>query len=339
MARSVTTQEQFNTFHSIDRDVYAILTIILCRDPLECMQIMAFWMWIENLCISEVINTILSLPWALISALADEAAICLDCINSDVSVPSSVESTDGGIPLTVAVLDKDYISLPYFLKHRVEARAKIANEHNVVCVQALSDIMQMVIEENARQVAEAAAARQMVSSSPIGVQHIIGPMGGMALYPPKRYVYMMYVCVYREQEHGRNNEEMTLGDNRTMFATFSKGYPVVARELKEFLIRNFGADCMESLHMQEVVPPKQALYARIVFKYGSTMDRILNGVNKAKFNINGKHVWVRKYVPYNKRTANAPRSSSGLDNNTPKSSTTSTPIGSTSTDTSTSTTN
>ncbi|CAN1290730.1 hypothetical protein LINPERPRIM_LOCUS20824 [Linum perenne] len=327
MGRPVTTHEQFTTFHSIDRDVYTILTMILCRDPVECMQIMAFWMWLENLCISEVVNTILSLPWAIISALADEATICLNCINSDVYIPSSVESTDGGIPLTIAVLDKDYISLPYFFMHRVEARTKIANEHDMVCIRALSDIMNMVIEKNARQVA-AAAARQMASSSSIEVQHIIGPMGGMTLQPPQR-----------EQENGQNNEEMTLAHNRTMFATFSKGYPVTARELKEFLIRNFGADCMESLHMQEVVPPKQALYARIVFKYGSTMDRILNGVNKAKFNINGKHVWVRKYVPYNKRIATAPRSSPGLDNNTPQSSTTSAPTGSAGADTSTSNTN
>ncbi|KAK6273692.1 hypothetical protein POUND7_010775 [Theobroma cacao] len=85
-------------------------------------------------------------------------------------------------------------------------------------------------------------------------------------------------------------------DDRTMFVTFSKGYPVHEWEVREFFTRAYG-DCIESLHMQEVPPDEQSLFARIVFRSESAIEIILSGMSKAKFTINGKHVWARKFVP------------------------------------------
>ncbi|KAL0426789.1 UNVERIFIED_CONTAM: hypothetical protein Slati_2853700 [Sesamum latifolium] len=87
---------------------------------------------------------------------------------------------------------------------------------------------------------------------------------------------------------------------RTMFATFSKGYPVTETEVRQFFTRMFG-NCIESFHMQEVGPDEQALYARIVFHRPSFIQVILNGDTKAKFTINGKHVWMRQFIPRNGR--------------------------------------
>ncbi|KAL3830037.1 hypothetical protein ACJIZ3_018839 [Penstemon smallii] len=86
---------------------------------------------------------------------------------------------------------------------------------------------------------------------------------------------------------GRSRANETAWYDRTMFVTFSKGYPVSENE------------CIESFHMQEVRPDEQALYAKIVFMNPSFIEIILRGVNKAKFSINGKHVWMRKFVPKN----------------------------------------
>ncbi|KAL0315848.1 UNVERIFIED_CONTAM: hypothetical protein Sradi_5463000 [Sesamum radiatum] len=85
-----------------------------------------------------------------------------------------------------------------------------------------------------------------------------------------------------------------------MFATFSKGYPVTETEVRQFFTRMFG-NCIESFHMQEVGPDEQALYARIVFHRPSFIQVILNGDTKAKFTINGKHVWMRQFIPRNGR--------------------------------------
>ncbi|XVE70711.1 hypothetical protein DITRI_Ditri10aG0092600 [Diplodiscus trichospermus] len=68
-------------------------------------------------------------------------------------------------------------------------------------------------------------------------------------------------------------------EDRTMFVTFSKGIPI------------------ESLHMQEVRPDKQSLFARIFCHSASAIEVILDGRGKAKFTVNGNHVWARKFVP------------------------------------------
>ncbi|XP_071922299.1 uncharacterized protein [Coffea arabica] len=83
-------------------------------------------------------------------------------------------------------------------------------------------------------------------------------------------------------------------DERTIFLTFSKGYPISETEVREFFIRKFG-DFIEAIQTQEVPPNEQILYARIVARSASALDAVVEG-GRAKYTINGKHVWARKYV-------------------------------------------
>lgn len=55
--------------------------------------------------------------------------------------------------------------------------------------------------------------------------------------------------------------------------------------------------------MQEVSEIEQPLYARLVVYPASSMEVVLEGKSKAKFSINGKHVWARKYVRKVQRTS------------------------------------
>lgn len=55
--------------------------------------------------------------------------------------------------------------------------------------------------------------------------------------------------------------------------------------------------------MQEVVEGEQPLYAKLAVMSGSDIETILNGKQKAKFSINGKHVWARKYVAKNHKSS------------------------------------
>ncbi|XP_042002853.1 uncharacterized protein LOC121752040 isoform X3 [Salvia splendens] len=91
-------------------------------------------------------------------------------------------------------------------------------------------------------------------------------------------------------------------NERTMFVTFSKGYPVSEMEVRQFFSRLLG-NCIESFHMQEVKREEQSLYAKIVFLRPSFIGAILKGVSKAKFTINGKHIWMRKFVPRGNKQA------------------------------------
>ncbi|PON62357.1 hypothetical protein PanWU01x14_138820 [Parasponia andersonii] len=83
-------------------------------------------------------------------------------------------------------------------------------------------------------------------------------------------------------------------NERALFMTFSKGHPVCKDELNDFIAREFG-DCIEAIYMK-VEEKKQALFARVVVKSLEVITRILRSQRLAKFSVNGKDVWVRRYV-------------------------------------------
>ncbi|XP_027364371.1 uncharacterized protein LOC113871470 [Abrus precatorius] len=94
------------------------------------------------------------------------------------------------------------------------------------------------------------------------------------------------------------DEKMDVPANdRTIFMTFSKGYPISEAEVREFFSRRYG-DIIETIQMQFVVPPEQSLYARVVIRLEAIniIDHFLESKSKVKLSINGKHVWARKYV-------------------------------------------
>lgn len=256
---STVSDEQFKLFHSIDREVYRLLVINLWRDPVESMQIMALWLWLERMGYPIMVKKILALPYILINEVADESNICISCVNDN-----QFASQNSDIPLMQILMEKE-ISLKYFHDNRLCATQGMAKFMNDVCIRALYDIMQQAIERNCAQISFLTTTQKIPPSS---TQPRL-PQTESNDVPP---------------------------EDRTMFVTFSKGYPVHKWEVKEFFTRTYG-DCIESLHMQEVEFNEQALFARIVFYSAATIDVILNGVDKVKFNINGKHVWARKFVP------------------------------------------
>lgn len=283
--------DEFKLFHGIDRSLYLILIRNLVRDPLESLYIMGLWLWLERAGFSHFISKILSLPPFLINELADEAVTCLKCTNPQFPFPS--ESTE--IPLTHSLVKKD-ISLQFFHEHHLTAFQEIESLVRGVCIPSLSDIMekghcgnfvktlmncQIMAPSHAASTSSANSVREPSSIDNLLMQSL----GFVSESSPSR-------GKARANEVSRNE--------RTMFVTFSKGYPVTESEVRQFFGRLFG-NCIESFHMQEVKAEEQSLYAKIVFIRPSFISSILNGVSKAKFTINGKHVWMRKFVPKNNR--------------------------------------
>ncbi|MCD7460506.1 hypothetical protein HAX54_043665 [Datura stramonium] len=263
------TVEEFRLFHKIDRTVYSLLVMELRRDPMQSMQTLALWIWLERTGFNGVIRKILSLPPFLINELADEAATCLKCIEDDQFL---VSAGAGEIPLTQSLIAKEF-SLLFFHQNRDSATSGIRKIASEVCLRALPDIMEKAMNTSCEE-----SNMSGESSSLIGRMARLGLGGDMS---PRRMM-------------GNNVPP----DDRTMFVTFSKGYPVAEWEIREFFTKIFG-DCIEYILMQEVKPNEQALYARIIFYTPAIIEFILNNLSKAKFSINGKHVWMRKFVPKN----------------------------------------
>ncbi|XP_058208143.1 uncharacterized protein LOC131321152 [Rhododendron vialii] len=94
---------------------------------------------------------------------------------------------------------------------------------------------------------------------------------------------------------GGEERQLVPPDDRTIFLTFSKGYPISVNEVRDFFTRKYG-EIFEAIHMQEVGAEEQMLYARLVARSASSVGVVLGGQRKARFSINGKHVWARKYI-------------------------------------------
>ncbi|XVF48891.1 hypothetical protein PTKIN_Ptkin03bG0224900 [Pterospermum kingtungense] len=144
---SFVSQEEFKLFHTIDRKLYTVLVINIRRDPVESIQVIALWLWLERVGFRNVVQKTLPLPYILINELADEAVTCLDIISNG-QLASISEGND--IPLMQSLIGGD-LSLQFFHENWLLGTQGIARIVNEVCMRALKDIMQHAIERNATQ--------------------------------------------------------------------------------------------------------------------------------------------------------------------------------------------
>lgn len=284
------TDEMFWIFHAIDRKLYSILVFELGHDPFESVWIIALWIWLERSGFNNVVQKILSLPKNLINGLVGDATACLKCIRDTLGVFSPAPSE---ILLTQQIVGKQ-LSLRFFLENQVKASHGVKEVVAEVCVKALMDLMEAAIHRNTEQ----RFYDQMVMIPPPAEASTtpfrqMGPRGETLLAIPQRKM-----GTRGEALQVRPPCNIIPPEDRTMFATFSKGYPVAEWEISGFFTKLLG-NCIDAIHMQAVKPHEQALYARIVFFNPAVVNLILNGQQKAKFTINGKHLWMRKFIPKN----------------------------------------
>lgn len=308
-----------NRSHSMDRKLYSILVFELERDPKVSVNIIALWVWLEQGLFNDVVPKILLLPIKLINGLADEAVACLRCITDTMYLFSSDASE---ISLTQNLLGKQ-LSLNFFHENRVKASCGIRMVVENVCVKVLKDLIEMAIKRKTERQLLRTQMVRMPPSVAEPMDSMIPRFGGLRLTGESSQSAVLPMDPMMERfgglrltgessqsvvpplrmENPKDNRTMVPPSrmenpkhNRTMFATFSKGYPVSERELRDYFNRMFG-DCVESISMQLVKPNEQSLFALIVFTSPAIVYLILRGMEKAKFMVKGKQVWMRKYIP------------------------------------------
>ncbi|KDP46151.1 hypothetical protein JCGZ_06662 [Jatropha curcas] len=240
---------------------------------------------------------------------------------------SSNKSICDNIPLFHS-FTKTKLTLTFFHENRLVILPAVSKIVNQVCERAFQDIF--VQAEKLKSV--------VVSTFSDGKKKVFDSYGGNLIYGPYNHQLgnLGFSNNYRSQGNYDNieiqNQKQILNDEiadllshihisstndeekdnssvpadeRTIFLTFSKGYPISEAELGDFFMRKYG-DCIEAIHMQEVLGEDQPLYARLVVYSPTIIHVVLEGKNKAKFSINGKHVWARKYVRKNPRSSLSP---------------------------------
>ncbi|KAF2318605.1 hypothetical protein GH714_009323 [Hevea brasiliensis] len=308
---------------------------------------MAFWIWLERarLVVGDLVNKMLFLPETFNNSLADEAVLCLNCIGNDQFHLSPAISSD--IPL-IHRFSKTSLSLQFFHGNRLAILREVSNIVNEVCLRAFEDILQQVENLKLKVVDDHEVignirGKEMMNKHPFSVYGFpvintllpimynsevhgayghMGNGGGYSSFVPGLDPYDLAIQTQAlNKEIGdvlshipicttdEKKDNVIPVDDRTIFLTFSKGYPISEDEIRDFFTRKYG-DCIDAIRMQEVLGDHgQPLYARLVVLSPSIIGVILEGKNKAKFSINGKHVWARKYVRRNQRLFSSPPSS------------------------------
>ncbi|CAJ2673484.1 unnamed protein product [Trifolium pratense] len=328
----VVTKEEFNLFYSVDRKLFIRLVKYLGRETSLAINIMAFFMWMERK--SNDMNLIQTLlhRWTdiMLSNLANECAIVLDCV--EFSRFPLVLSPEHILPSIQYILRRNDLTLKFFQERRLEIITEVTKLINDVCIRAFSDIVEKLhhgMDKRhyfGRVLGGAAASDrvppphmlmqpQMAYFDPNGVPMVVpaatqfNELGGNSGYNGQQNmnqimanlslddIYAADTGIVTPTDYNEKKIEMRPIDDRTLFLTFSKGYPISENEVREFFTRQFG-DIIEMLVMQETTPPEQSLYARLVVRDEAMddIDQFLEYKLTMKFAINGKHVWARKFV-------------------------------------------
>ncbi|ESW17440.1 hypothetical protein PHAVU_007G239900 [Phaseolus vulgaris] len=326
------SREEFFSFHNIDRLLFTRLVVGLGRDTSQSTHVMAFFMWLEKQC-KDMCMVKKLLQWAdpMINSLADEAIMVLNCIESP-HFPYDDAVNDESLPLIRSILHQS-ASFKYFYHNRVAIIEAVTKLLDSVCVRAFTDIIKEV--QYMKVVREQKLEYENLYGSNPYVKQVVyhnTPVPGVTIVsqqpalPPPQWgegsstswetnpnMYLPLESYGVSNQHFNDlvammnqtsisaptsdeTQEVPV-DDRIIFMTFSKGYPISEAEVRAFFARRYG-DIVEALYMQEVVPPDQPLYARVVIRSRAIhlVDYLLESTNKVKLSINGKHAWARKYL-------------------------------------------
>ncbi|XP_020276915.1 uncharacterized protein LOC109851270 [Asparagus officinalis] len=329
-------------FHSRERKLFSRMVIDLCMDPTRSMEIIAFWLWLEEQEQTDIIDHINSLSDSSLQIVALIGRDFVDALRLD-TPPDQ---------LAVGFHQNAVNGVKYYL--------------NSVCLKAFSDIqrraekaanlhrMEMLVRQMSNTYLQSVDPRQIIPSSPHvmdsvaqmrpfciqpyiphgegtsrGTNARIQPLGILDVERGIQSGYPFNLSMLKQRplipyfpqigyqlptmtqninaEMGlsspylvRANSQQPPTDNipmeeRTLFVTFSNGYPLTKEELYTFFMRYYGD--VEMVNIQKPKEGKPPQYAYVSFHTLATVLEVLNGADKVKFITNGKHLWARRFIP------------------------------------------
>ncbi|XP_076900550.1 uncharacterized protein LOC143554737 [Bidens hawaiensis] len=332
------TREDYRLFYKKDRCLFTILLVILHREVVQSILVMGFLIWLERegYTSKNLVETMInSLTPDLIDRVADEVVTCLKFLETKANNLGFEGSSRGfDISLLQCFLDRKGLRLEDLYRDRVFIFDEVSRMAKEVSNRAFDDILETFIRCGEPLVVH--TPQEVKVGGGVGGFRYVGPVAPFPSYDISKFAgfhhqqqppmvtdgehqdayhqALINLEVYLRKQRKlvlnrlsarshspsvvRDSKEETPQENRTIFLTFSKGYPISELEVREYFTRMFG-DFIEAIFMQPVEPDNQPLFARIVARNPSMVSAVVDrdGTDgKSKYYINGKHVWARKYV-------------------------------------------
>lgn len=275
------TLAELQLFHSIDRNIFSRLVINLKRPASQTLLVMALWLWLEDAKHCEIISKLTKISDNLLDAIANEAALCINCLKS--RTPPTIHG--GSLFLMSRIMDKE-LSLKTISMMKYTAISGVKAFLTQVCAWIFNDILLQILPFPCNFT--------YLNTPSLYVPGFPNPTFG----PLEIYVLPSSVTIPINMLRGwKLNFEAPI-DDRTLFLTFSRGFPVTGEEVMQFFTKMCG-NCIESFEMEPIKEENnkksQSLYARMALRSVAYMDQIMAGKYMGKFRTNGKHIWARKF--------------------------------------------
>ena len=267
---------ELHLFHSMDREIFARLVITLKRPPSQTLLIMALFLWLENAKQCKIIHNLSKISNNLLDAIANEGALCINCLKS------KSPTIHGGTLTLMSTIIGQETTLKTISQSKYTTISGVKSYLSEICTWIFTDILLQVLT----------IPSNFNFDKPLIIHGFPNPTFGSL----EIYVLPMNYTIPSKGNWGWKLKFEAPIDDRTLFLTFSRGFPVSEMEAKMFFTEMCG-DCIENFEMEAKNDPKvQCLYARMELKCVSYMDQIMNGKYIAKFrNSSGKHIWARKF--------------------------------------------
>ncbi|KAL6906385.1 hypothetical protein ACP4OV_003986 [Aristida adscensionis] len=289
-------------FHKLERDLFHRLVHDLAQDPATMRWVIAFWLWLESVGHHDFIRRLSALPGPVVTRFVEEAVACLRHLACGGGGGGGVLARRLGgaaaagrsLPCTNALLAAPIDGVAYFDACRDEAVEGVVSVYRDVCL-VVCDVGSATFVPSDVSAARAIsppgrAATTQPQQMPIGPPARAAPAMMMPMPPSWSLNPMASPWIPIE------TQSLLPEDYRSLFITFSRGYPISKEDIVEFFNSVFGP-CVEAVMVERPPPGQLPVYGRLVLRNASMIPVVLDGRQTAKFLINGRHLWARIYVP------------------------------------------
>uniref|UniRef100_A0ACD5TIE4 Uncharacterized protein n=1 Tax=Avena sativa TaxID=4498 RepID=A0ACD5TIE4_AVESA len=282
-------------FHGLERSLFHRLVRDLGQDAESMRWVLALWLWFESVGHDGFVRRVSALPGPVVLRFVEEALACLARLAGRV-----LAGAGSLLPCTNALLAKPIDDAGYFDAHRDEVTPGVRSLYKNVCRVAFDD---GCLADDAVFLPRSATSRiRPVQRAPV-VSAFAGSASGArnstaaasfsrlnAMAAPWSPVQAAY-----EQQQGVTINPLP-EDFRSLFITFSRGYPISKEDIEEFFNAIHGP-CVEAVMVERAAPGQLPVYGRVVLRSPAMIPLLLDGQQTAKYIIKGRHLWARIYIP------------------------------------------
>lgn len=206
------TKEEFNAFHKFERDLFTRVVISLRQDIRLSFEVMCFLIYLEkSVFMSNLIYNLVSLPDLLINTVVDEVVMCLRCLSYE-SFPTflaSLRNIDSLSIPWIRRMTRNNFTLGFIHQKREDILIEMKKHFKSICCPAFEDICVRFQMHNKEK-----------------------------MYTSRHFLWAQQATTNHAGAGTSNVEgQQVTAEERTVFLTFSKGYPISKEEVYAYFTR------------------------------------------------------------------------------------------------------